>query len=167
MKKRIALIIVSVLFLLVTLTACTKEEKSNDKTYMYDKFSIVLPNTFSIADMSDDYYSKFSIVYETQESIIFVTKDEVNWDSLGFDFETMTINDYGEVFISNFNDPNAKVENVNGVSYAYYEDEFISYFASFTKGSDAFWLVQFGCRKNDYDTMKPGFIKWAQTIKVK
>lgn len=40
------------------------------------------------------------------------------------------------------------------------------FYATFKKGSDAFWLCQFACPADKYETMKEDFDKWSDKIKV-
>lgn len=38
------------------------------------------------------------------------------------------------------------------------------YFNTAYESDDAFWLVQFFCTEDDYDSNKADFIKWAKTV---
>ena len=47
------------------------------------------------------------------------------------------------------------------------EGEVHYFYAAFKKGSDAFWLCQFACPADKYESMKENFSDWSEAIKVK
>lgn len=39
-----------------------------------------------------------------------------------------------------------------------------AYLATVFKSSDAFWLIQFACFKDDYNDKEDDFVKWAKSV---
>ena len=57
----------------------------------------------------------------------------------------------------------------DGVEYYEYTDfdllsDSYKYLSTAYESDDAFWLVQFCCDVDDYDSNKADFIKWAKTV---
>ena len=41
-----------------------------------------------------------------------------------------------------------------------------SYFTTVHEGNDAYWMVQFATRQDDYNEYRPYLLKWAKTVNV-
>lgn len=74
------------------------------------------------------------------------------------------------VAVGNGIDTQLVVESKDKVYFAYStksaEGTEHYFYATFKKGSDAFWLCQFACPADKYETMKENFDKWSDKIKV-
>lgn len=60
----------------------------------------------------------------------------------------------------------SEVDGINYFEYTYLNlsEESFKYFNTAYESDDAFWLVQFACAVDDYDSNKSDFIKWAKTV---
>ncbi len=56
----------------------------------------------------------------------------------------------------------------DGIHYISYtatpEDVTFRYFAAAFRNGDAFWLIQFACRENEYAKNEDTFLAWAKTV---
>jgi hypothetical protein len=157
MKKIVALCLV--LGLLFSFSACGPKSilEADHDVYTIKGMSITLPEVFEEAS-----YTWATIVYHTPEVTIFVLR-EVAAD--------MTLPEYAQaVYEANaYRSPSAiaHVEGLTTMEYTFVDPAgkaTICYFSAMLEGPDAFWLIQFSCDEEDYETYRPYFIEWAKTV---
>jgi hypothetical protein len=88
--------------------------------------------------------------------------------SLG-EYGSISVTEYNEIIQKGTEAPTkTAVRTEDGLCY--YDHTLIIDGESFTyrvfayKGSDAFWLVQFACDKNEFADKRQDFISWANTV---
>ncbi|MCL2677850.1 MAG: hypothetical protein FWE85_02220 [Clostridiales bacterium] len=140
---------------------------SDEKTFTTADvgLSITLTSRFVEQDLA-----VWTAYYSSTTSIVTVLKEEFHlFDQHGHDAADLTPEDYARLVIESNREP-CDVEKVEGLTTFTYERRVngkdFKYFAVTFKGPDAFWLVQFGCDRKNFDKFQAQFIEWAKTVKV-
>ena len=115
-------------------------------------------------------YSGYTVCYDSSEAAVFVLKESF---SLQAGLKDETLDWYADLVRQNNSSKSpseiAKADGLVSMEYEFYnaqEDVTYQYYTAMYKGSDAFWLVQFACKKELYNEYRPHFIKWAQSVDV-
>ncbi len=153
------------------------DTQSDDVTLGSEGISITLPKDFKVGgvDLSDnpDITTTFS---NTAGTIVICTikdlKSEINLNSVS-DYLQLQCENVPEGALS-FNlltdtEGNYVLPKDDGVEYYEYNyfdigSETLKFLNTAYESDDAFWLVQFCCTEDDYDSNKADFIKWAKTV---
>ena len=164
MKKILSLILC--IAMAVCLCACADILSSDKRKYSTEEFSIDIPDGFE--EKTDLGYDAF---YVKDDVFVWAIKDPYS----GVDGSVeWTIEEYAAV-IHSANAEHSPTEvykegALTLMEYTVYnssKSKTFTYLTSMHKGSDAFWIVQLVCEKDDFEEYKPHFIEWAKTIKVK
>jgi hypothetical protein len=149
-----------VLVLLIAVGICGCSEKVSEKSFEGSGFTITLTDAFT-----EMQYAPYTVCYASSNASVFVLKED--FESVG-DSE-MTVQEYADAAIKT-NELDCEVISEDGVTYFVFEsnlsDGSYTYLAAAYKGSDAYWLVQFACSTEQYESMKPELLKYAQSVKV-
>lgn len=156
--------LIVVILLSLLLQGCAGQHKQKPRDFKAPGMTITLTENF----MKKSYES-LTAYYESPDSIVTVLKEEYDLFLLaGIEPETYTAFDYAE-YINTNNMLGASVVTENGVTSMTYQKEVggdnFTYFATVFKTSDAFWLIQFATFTENFDKLKPDFIKYAQSVK--
>lgn len=109
---------------------------------------------------------------ESTDVIFTALKEEFSiFDSYGYSPDTMSLNDYADL-VKQVNELSTDTifDEARNLTYFTYEKTVTGrdfyYLAVVTKGSDAFWLCQFACLREDSANYTNQFLDWATTIQV-
>ncbi len=126
--------------------------------------------------LNDSFYEKNIVsqtMYLESKTMIFVAlkEDFTTVQNAGYNPTTMTLMDYAALVIKNNKlNVSAKFDEQNNLTYINYQKSVsgknFNYYAVVFKGTDAFWLCQFGCESKNYNSYKSQFVNFAKTIKV-
>lgn len=165
MKKVLLICIIAILT--ITSIGCGPvNELFRNKKFKKDGLTITLPKAFK--ENNDEEYSQYTVCYESNNILIVAIKEEFSkFEQL----ESMTLDEYTAlVYRANSSKALTGIVKIEGLTTIEYEEDIdndtYKYFTTTFKGKDAFWIVQFACQEDKYDTYKPDFIKWAKTVKV-
>lgn len=161
MKKFLALCLSAIL--LVSLLGCSGSSK--EKTFSKDGFEITLTGAFKETTL-ENYF----VGYDSQNVAVIVLKEDFTLFDNAAD---ITVNDYAKLVKANnaARNPSA-IKTSDGIpSFEYtfknvQEDTVYHYYATFFKGTDAFWMIQFASKDSEYAEQKENFENWAKTIQV-
>lgn len=116
--------------------------------------------------------SQFALEASSNTAFFAATKDEFSiFPQLDLDPDMMTLDDYAQLCIT----ANGLQSTVNhntelGITYFVYDktiqNNHFFYYATVQKGTDAFWLNQFGCFYSARNNMTSKFETWASSIIV-
>lgn len=147
---------------LFALTACGKK----DKTFKSEAgIEITMDASFQEKELISQ------TLYLESKDMVFTALKEDKWlfEQLNINFETYSLNSYTELVISS-NNLSVNIENKEGLVFFKYEKQAsgknFTYKAYTFKGSDAFWLCQFGVKSKNYDALSNNMTKYAKTIDV-
>lgn len=136
---------------------------SEPKEFSKEGMTITLTNQFR--EISQDGYTT---CYDSQNVAVFVLKEEF---SLVEGFDKYTLNEYGDLLITNNNlDSSVKLQNNDGLTYFEYQSsnpetkDINHYFSVIYKTSDSFWMIQFATLEKNYNNNKQTIIDWAKNI---
>lgn len=187
MKKIIAA--VTALLLALSVTACSgvgtdNKPDGNDTTkftvpeFTMPDIEIVKAKTFDSNGLKITLNEKFkeaaasgyTVVLESDSAALFALKE--SFDSLE-GFADYTLEEYADlVYQANVSKSPKEFEKIDGLlcmEYSFFnadENQNYSYIAAVFKGSDAFWTVQFACEEENYEELKPSFLKWLGTVEL-
>ena len=158
MKKFLSLLLA--LLMLAALTSCGKAEP---KIFSAQGMSLTLTS-----DFKENTQTGYTVCYESSKVAVFILKESF---SLQPGVENLTLDEYAELIRQSnaSKSPSAivKQDGFHTMEYDFLnenENQIYSYFCTMFKGPDAFWLVQFACRKGDYAAYSDAFMDWAKTV---
>ena len=160
--KRLTALIGVLMLAAALLTGCSASAKTYDTGA---GMSLSLPGNFKEYSVDGQ-----TAAYESNKAIVTVLKETfTDLENAGLELdEASAVEDYAQIVMVN-NGLYTTLEEKDGVTYFVYEmsvdDYDISYMATVTKGSDAFWLVQFACESKNFEKQQPDFISWAKSIR--
>lgn len=159
MRKRVIAALLAAC-LLLGLTGCaTSAKKGTPKDFTFDKLTITMNSAFSQSNAAEN-----GVYYRSSDVAAVIIKD--TFDKLD---GITTIQDYvNQVFEAN--DLDATLDESGEIPFFTYGNTVnkidFFYYAAVFKGSDAFWLVQFGCDQQDKDVFLPMFEEFAASVRV-
>jgi len=160
MKKKSTIGILALVLSACLLGACAKEAK--DQIFIKDDMYIVLTEKFR-----EDEVSGQTVSYRSNRSVVVLLRDEFSGLE-GLDIEATDEAAYAELVIYN-NGIESLVEEVDGLTTFSYQkkvkDKDYSYLAVTYKGAQAYYLIQFACETEEFEDLRPLFLKWAKTFK--
>lgn len=158
MKKLLSLILA--MTLLLAFTSCATAQP---KEFSSSGITLTLTNAFK-----ENTQAGYTVCYDSAKAAVFILKESF---SIQAGIENMTLDEYAElVRQSNASKSPSAIETQDGFRTMEYdflnetENQTYSYYCTMFKGPDAFWLVQFACKKGDYDSYKETFLEWAKTV---
>lgn len=179
MKKIIAIILAAVIAVSMTACADTKGsdtettttvadvEIANPKTFEKSGIKITVSENFTEAEMEG-----YAIVLESKEDeIVLFGLKEPSENFAGFD--EFTLEEYSDL-VYNANAAKSpkefeKNDDLLCMEYDYHnadENEDYSYLAAVFKGPDSFCTLQFACKKDNYEKLKPYFVKYLKSVEI-
>ncbi len=164
--KQVFLAFISMIILLSCVACGNNNAEPKENTFTHDSgFSITLNDSFK-----EENYNNYTVSYNSADITVFVLKEEF---SLMEGFGDYTVLEYAEmVRESNSKHSPTKIMEDNSLvsfEYGYFNKEeniAYKYFTTLFKGDDAFWLVQFACTADEYETLRPQMIQYAKTVNV-
>ena len=169
MKKTVKIFsIILTLLLVVSCSACAKGEP---KTFSDDGISVTLTDEFEKKSIDGHH----TLYYESKDAVVIVTKESFGLFSGTQISQYSHLSEYTKLVQTN-NQLTAEVAVTEKYEYFTYEREvetevlFISKTRHFTylavtyKSSSAFWLVQFACESDDFDSKKAEFFAYADSV---
>lgn len=155
-KTSLALTLVLALFL----SGCSfLFKEAEPKTFTKAGMSITLTS-----DFTESKQVPFTSYYMSEDALVFTLKEEF---TLLEGFSDYTLNEYCQLVIDN-GQKAATIQTEDGLTYFVFDNSAngndYSYFCTVYKATDAFWLVQFACLKEDYDKFADKFKEWAKTV---
>ncbi len=165
--KKVFLVFIA-LIMSFSCVACGNNSDGTPKenTFTHDSgISITLNEAFKEVD-----YNNYTVAYNSENVTVLVLKEEF---SLLEGFGDYTVMQYADMVreSNSKHSPTTVSEDEDLVSfeYGYFNKEVnmaYKYFTTMFKGDDAFWLVQFACEEDKYETLKPEMIKYAKSVNV-
>ena len=159
MKKILSLLLA--LTMLFALTSCMQ---ANPKDFTCEGMTITLTDRFKEAN-----YEGYTVCYESSDMMVIVLKESF---SLQAGLSDMTLDEYANLVrqanASKSPSELTKHENYQSMEYSYLneqENQTYTYFSTMFKGTDAFWLIQFASREEDYASCKETFMNFANSVK--
>ncbi len=159
MKKMLSGLLV--LLLMCSFVSCTNGAA---KEFTSNGMSITLTDAFR-----ENTYEGYTVCYDSKDVAVFVVKEPF---SIQEGLSDLSIDDYAEaVYEANASKSPSEISKENDLTSMEYnflneqENQTYRYYAAMFKGSDAFWLVQFACKQDEYDAKRQTFIDWAKTVK--
>jgi len=165
MKKILSICLVFILTMTL-LTGCAFKT-------LLDKISPPEEKTFTKSGMSitltDDFYEKeyvsFTSAYESEKIAVFTLKEEFTL----FGGANYSLKEYAEL-VTQANMLSATVKTKDDLTYFAYDKEVngkdFHYTAFVYKGSDAYWLIQFACVKDQAEKLEKDIFAYAASVKV-
>jgi len=162
MKKLIYAVIL--LSLMVFLCSCIIVLPSSDsigevKTFQKDGLTITLTDKFK----EEESKVGFDAYYTSNFCGVMVLKEEFTLEEGLADRELST---YIVNVIENNGHTDIEPQNRDGLWYYVKDAGNLRYYSYCYKGSDAFWIVQFGCYQSALQTMENQIFFWAKSVKV-
>lgn len=122
--------------------------------------------------LTDDFYEKEVVsqtaAYFSDKYFVMCLKEEINvLEQYGI--YVASLKEYADIVIDN-NLLDVSVQGTDSRPYFVYENQSngkdFTYLAVLFKGSDAFWMVTFGCETKNYASAEEIFFKWADTVEI-
>ena len=133
-----------------------------EKTFSAKGVSITLDESFAEYD-----HINFTVAYSSAKVAVFALKEEFTLfegTEYGADTDILT---YAELVVD-VNGMDAEISTGNGLTsftYGYTENgNDYTYFATVHKAPDAFWLIQFAVKAENYESEKDNIIAYAKSI---
>ncbi len=159
MKKFLSLLFAVVM--LVSLTSCMT---ASPKDFTCEGMTVTLTDRFKETE-----YEGYTVCYGSPDVMVIVLKESF---SLQAGLDQMTLDEYAKLVLqanaSKSPSEITKHEGFQSMEYDFLnekENQTYSYFSTMFKGPDAFWLIQFACKTEDYDANKDTFLTYANSIK--
>jgi len=161
MKRISSIVLIFVLITSLFLSGCSLFEAS-PKTFTKAGMSITLTDRFTERE-----YVSFTAVYDSQHVAVFAIKEAFTLfegSALGKD---SSLEDYANtVILANGLDVTPVTED--GITSFTYQKESngidCTYFATVHKSGDAFWLIQFSAKTEQYEAQKANILTYAKSI---
>lgn len=149
-------IVISILFITLTLNGCKADKKT------FTKFNMTIELT---EDFEEIAYEGVAAYYVSQEILVMCHREPFTHPSIG---EYYTVYDFARLCL---NMPSGTYYNIRTRSkYVYYvyeqemKGEMQRIVATFHEASDAFWLIQFCTHRRMYVERKYYIFKYADSI---
>ena len=156
--KRI-LLVLTALVLLVSLVACGEAQP---KTFTAEGMSVTLTDGFTKRSVEG-----YTVCYDSKDVAVLAIKEAFSL----FEGADITLEDYADlVRQSNASrNPSAVVEKdgILTMEYSFFneeENETYKYLCAMYEGEDAFWLIQFACKAESYDSLSDTLMTYAKSV---
>ena len=156
MKKRNAALILLVLIMILA-SGCSSGPK--EQVFSAKGLEVTLTEGFHETD-----YDTYTVSYDSSNVAVFALKEEFEFIGTS----DLTVDEYADIVLG-ANGIEDKPVTENGVTYVVFEaqyEESYTYLAAMYKGQDAYWLIQFACKTDNFETLKPELLKYAASVKV-
>ena len=159
MKKFLSLLLAAVM--LFGLTSCME---ATPKDFTCEGMTVTLTNRFKEAN-----YEGYTVCYQSSDMMVIVLKESF---SLQAGLDKMTLDEYAKLVrqANTSKSPSeiTKHESFQSMEYTFLneqEKQTYSYFTTMFKGPDAFWMIQFASKEEDYASHKDTFLEFANSVK--
>ena len=165
MKNKMIIVVVFLIFFMIGFLGVRgflTQEK--EKAFDLDGFHITLIDQFQEEEMDG------VTVYLESDYVGIAAYQEpfTDLEIIGLN-KNSTLDEYMQLVIQN-NGGDEEIKHENDLTYVEYEKEIDGetyyYFVTTFKGEDSFWVVNFFSLKDNKNTYRDDFIKWAQSIEV-
>ncbi len=165
MKNKMIIVVVFLIFFMIGFLGVRgflTQEK--EKAFDLDGFHITLIDQFQEEEMDG------VTVYLESDYVGIAAYQEpfTDLEIIGLN-KNSTLDEYMQLVIQN-NGGDEEIKHENDLTYVEYEKEIDGetyyYFVTTFKGEDSFWGVIFFTLKDNKNTYRDDFIKWAQSIEV-
>lgn len=159
--KKIITLSLAVFMIAALLCSCSLLE-SAEKTFTNKGLSITLNESFAEYD-----HINFTVAYSSAKVAVFALKEEFTlFEGTDYGADT-TLDEYANLVIVG-NSLEAEISHENDLTSFTYEamangDNF-TYFATVHKTGDAFWLIQFAVKSDNYESEKDNILAYAKSI---
>ncbi len=164
MKKIISIVLL--LALLLMSSACglfTEPKDAAPKEFNADGLTITLTEGFTQSELNG------MTCFDSSKAAVFIVKEAF---TLLEGLEDYTIDEYAELVMASNESKNPalskKDDGTPVMEFDFYNEEekaTYDYYCVMLKSSEAFYLVQFACLKENYEVYKPYFEAWSASIK--
>jgi uncharacterized membrane protein YgcG len=123
--------------------------------------------------LTDDFLDKdmvaYAAYYESPTALVCVTKEDFSiFEQAGISTD-ISLAEYADL-VMEANKHDTAFKEKDGLTCFEFDSaksgHNYSYFVAVFRGSDAYWVVQFGCDAESYNALSEDFIKWAKSVKV-
>lgn len=158
--KKLFCLCISLLLVLSALVSCS----ADPEVFSWNGLMLTLDSSFTEEKIDEESvafisYAKMyavAITYETVESLV----------DMGYDTD-MTVAEYASLSLET-DGLDAEIKTADGVIYYSYESsaDGVEYTNMTTVHfyGNAFWLVRFACKTEDFAEAEPQFFAWAKTV---
>ena len=164
--KRTATLFLCILLVAATAVGCalfSDPFSADKKTFSSNGMEITLTKAFK-----ETSFEGYTVCYDSSKAAVFALKEEF---SLTEGLEALTLEQYHDLVLqANAAKNPERGENVGSIPtmlYNFYNEEKKTeyrYFAAMYKADDAFWIVQFACEEDLFDTYEPYFVEAGKTV---
>ena len=157
-------ILICVVLVFFCLCGCTKiDTMTEDQTHTFTDLSITLPGYFENR-LHSDYTARDTFMYGVYEITITGIRE-------GFELfdEVPKLEEYGNLIISNNSLSSALQQEENLTTFTYSKLEgttSYTYLAAIYEGSEAFWLVQAGCKTENFEDTRESLMTYLKSVTV-
>ena len=161
------------LSMIFALAGCAAEEitppptlgllEMESASYIASGMEIQLPTEFQALEGTG-----YTVCYEASTAAVFALRESFD---LAEGVADLTLAEYADlVRVANASKSPSEVKEEEGlmlIEYTFFvesQNEDYVYLTTMFKTSDAFWMIQFACRAENYETYRPHFIKWAKSV---
>lgn len=161
--KKLALIS-SVLLLMFLLNSCiiflpSSDSIGNPQTFQKDGITLTLTDRFE----EQESQMGFDAYYTSDFCGVMVLKEEFTLEE---GLEDQSLSEYIESVIRNNGHTDIEPQSKEGLTYYIKDSQGLRYYSFCYKGSDAFWIVQFGCYQSDLSLMEEQIFFWARAVEI-
>ncbi len=159
MKRIIA---IALLFAMVLTFAGCSVKDTKSKVFTCEELSVTLNEGYVETEMEG-----YDACFDSSTVAVFILKEEF---SLMEGFEDYTLEQYADLVLqanSARSPERADTDGLTCMKYSFFnaeENETYTYLASLYKSDNAFWMVQFVCKAEDYAEHEAYFIERAKTV---
>ena len=155
--------ILSILLIALTLISLVSCSLFGAKEKEFEKSGLTIT-------LTEDFYEKdhvsFTAAYDSSEVAVFTLKEEFKLLSGS---SNLSLDEYAKLVIRN-NNLTVDTKTKDDLTYFVFEKEAngkdLTYYAFVYKGSDAFWLVQMACERDDVSDCEKDIFKYAKSVVV-
>lgn len=161
MKSFKNILAISLIFILTfSFAACSKVQPLD---FSYEEMTITLNDTFSETN-SEGY----TVCYDSKNIAVLALKEKFDYME---GFENFTLEQYRNLVSSantSLEITPLEIDGMYCMEHSFFnadvEAEY-TYLSVTYKSDEAFWLIQFACLSEKYDSLKPDFINWAKSVR--
>ena len=136
-----------------------KDSIGEPRKYQKDGLTITLTDRFK----EQESELGFDAYYTSDFGAVMVLKEEFTLEE---GLAEKELSEYIKSVIANNGHTDIQPKNRDGLWYYYKDNGNLRYYSYCFKGTDAFWIVQFGCFKSQVVMMEDQIFFWAKSVEV-
>lgn len=157
----IVTVIVAVIVGRLVASGTTKAVMESAKTFSNSDFSITLPRKFS-----EESLEGYDYCFDSGDAAVLALKEAFS-EAPGS--EELSVEEYCGLLMKSAGLNTKNLQSDEGLVWFTYdasdsEGTTYTYFTTAYKASDAFWMVQFICEKDEFENLCGDFVTWADSI---